>query len=691
MSTSPVSVFIGAKGGVGTTTLCRELALATRSKGNVALVDADFAGRRNIGILFDATRALDATRTASPIAMARVDGTTIVELADRYDAAFTLGRDVVEALAASMRGFSAIIVDAPQPFAAAVRPFIVRASRFFVVFEPSLLGIAGAQTLLGDLQQFGIPPSRVDLVTNARANSSTIPRGEVEGVLGVRLVAEIPHTGDRSYAKAIASLQKHVQSIKPEELLDGLQPSAAAPTGDRRSQARRSYTPPADKQTPVTVALPSSGDFQRDTVKVEIHKALLRSLDLVAASVAHTNKAKLAELRDQIEAITSEYITTHDVHGSAEDIARLRQEIVNEALGLGPLEDFMQDPDISEIMVNGPNTIYIERHGIVELTTKRFSDEQQLRLVIERIITPLGRRIDESSPMVDARLADGSRVNAVIEPLSLDGAALTIRRFGLHRLQVDDLIRKEGVSKPVMDFLRAAIEARLNIIVSGGTGSGKTTFLNILSGYLPERERIVTIEDAAELLLNQRHVVRLESRPPNVEGTGEIRIRDLLRNALRMRPDRIVIGECRGAEALDMLQAMNTGHDGSITTIHANAPRDALSRVETMVLMAGFDLPVRAIREQISSAIDLVIHTARLRDGTRKVMSVSEVVGMEGDIVTMQEIVRFAQQGVDKENKVVGEFQYTGVQPSCLARFREYGITYDQRDLTTLASAGSLW
>jgi pilus assembly protein CpaF len=567
----------------------------------------------------------------------------------------------------------------------------VRASRFFIVFEPSLLGVAGAQALLADIQRFGIPLSRISVVSNARNNGGAIPRGEVESVLGMRVIAEIPHLNDRGFGRAIAGLQKHVQSVQPENLLDNLQPSAAAPIGDRRSQVRRTYTPPSTNDAAALAAPASAVDSERDTVKLKIHEALLRSLDLVAASLAHTNAAKLAELRSQIEAITSEFIASNEVHGSAEDIARLRQEIVNEALGLGPLEDFMQDPDISEIMVNGPSTIYIERHGMVELTRKRFTDERQLRLVIERIITPLGRRIDESSPMVDARLGDGSRVNAVIEPLALDGATLTIRRFGLHRLQVDDLIRKDSVSKPVVDFLRAAIEARLNVIVSGGTGSGKTTFLNVLSSFLPERERIITIEDAAELLLNQTHVVRLESRPANVEGTGEIRIRDLLRNSLRMRPDRIIIGECRGGEALDMLQAMNTGHDGSLTTIHANSPRDALSRIETMVLMAGFDLPVRAIREQIASAIDLIIHTARLRDGTRKVVSVSEVVGMEGEIVTTQEIVRFAQRGVDKENKVIGEFQYSGVQPDCLTRFKEYGISFDQRALTSLAPMGSLW
>jgi pilus assembly protein CpaF len=288
-------------------------------------------------------------------------------------------------------------------------------------------------------------------------------------------------------------------------------------------------------------------------------------------------------------------------------------------------------------------------------------------------------------------LPDGSRVNAIIEPLALKGPTLTIRRFGTRRLTADDLLEKGSVNEQVLTFLQACIEARLNIVISGGTGSGKTTFLNILSGYLPERERIITIEDAAELCLNQPHVVSLESRPPNIEGAGQITIRDLVRNALRMRPDRIVVGECRGAEALDMLQAMNTGHDGSLTTIHANTARDSLSRIETMVLMAGFDLPVRAIREQVSSAINVVIQTARMRDGSRKVISVTEVVGMEGDVVTMQDIIKFAQHGVDENNRVIGEFQYTGVQPQALRRFQEYGIDFDMRALSTLSLATTLW
>jgi pilus assembly protein CpaF len=316
---------------------------------------------------------------------------------------------------------------------------------------------------------------------------------------------------------------------------------------------------------------------------------------------------------------------------------------------------------------------------------------RHLRTIIERIIAPLGRRIDESSPMVDARLPDGSRVNAIIEPLSLDGSTLTIRRFGTKRLAMDDLVRFGSIVPEATSLLRAMVESRLNMVVSGGTGSGKTTFLNILSNYIPDGERIVTIEDAAELLLNQRHVVRLESRPANIEGRGAVMIRDLVKNSLRMRPDRIVVGECRGGEALDMLQAMNTGHDGSLTTLHANTPRDALSRLETLVLMAGFDLPIKAIREQVASAVDVIVQIERMRDGTRKVTSISEVVGMEGDIVTMQELVRYQARGVDSEGKVLGDFQYTGVQPHYTSRFEEAGIDFDVRELARLQSAGTLW
>jgi pilus assembly protein CpaF len=688
MSDGPVFLFTGAKGGAGGSTICRELTRAMGEKGNVAVVDADLTGRRSIALLFEAIRVLDAARTgSSPVARTRIDGVTLIELVDRYDSAFALDPDGIETLAAGLGGFGSVLVDAPQPFAAAVRPFLTRARRVFIVIEPTLLGVASAQTTFADLQRFGIPTSRIALITNARTEVQSVSRGEIERVLGAKIVAEIPALTSRGYGKSIAGLQKYIQSVPAETPMKSLQPSASAPVGDSSVPLRRVSTARTNGHATVLNPL----DLKRDAFKEQVHQALLKQIDLVSASTAHGDAAKLAELRSKVESITASLAATADFDGSAEELSQLRQEIVDEALGLGPLEDLMKDPDVTEVMVNGPDTIYVERHGMIEPTTKHFTDDRQLRLIIERIITPLGRRIDESSPMVDARLPDGSRVNAIIEPVAIDGSTLTIRRFGKRRLTTEDLINIGAAPKQVMDFLRACVEARLNCLVSGGTGSGKTTFLNVLSSFLPDRERIITIEDAAELLLNQPHIVRLESRPPNVEGTGEIRIRDLFRNALRMRPDRIIIGECRGPEALDMLQAMNTGHDGSLTTIHANSQRDALARVETMVLMAGFDLPVRAIREQVASALDMVVHTARLRDGTRKVIGVSEVVGMEGDIVTMQEIVRFAQHGVDDENRVVGKFCYTGVQPSCLKRFMEYGIDYDPRGLNELEPLPSLW
>jgi pilus assembly protein CpaF len=691
--------FVNAKGGSGATTICAELAKALRSSASVAVVDGDLSGRRNLAILFDAVRTIDVSRESGPIGVTQTAGVTLAELAPAYDSAFTINFDDVEHLAASFSEVDYVIADVPIPFAAPVRPFVVRATRFVIVAEPTLLGVASARTMIAELKKFGVPMTRIVLVTNCRDGNPAASRNEIERALEAKVMGELPPQSDRSYGKALAALEKTLRSISAEPRIEVLLPSARGLVHDRRAEPRssngrgmRSAVPDAPSQNGNGRASRPTDVEPREKLKLEIHETLSSKVNLVEASAAHSDAAKLAELRQKIEE-AAQAVLSDKSHSelTAEEIAQIKDEIVNESLGLGPLEDLMQDPAVTEIMVNGPKTVYIERGGKIERTGKRFTSEQQLRLVIERIIAPLGRRLDESVPMVDARLPDGSRVNAIIEPLAIDGASVTIRRFGTRRLTAQDLIDKGSANEQLLDFLRACIEGRLNIVISGGTGSGKTTFLNILSSFIPDRERIVTIEDAAELCLNQPHVVRLESRPANLEGRGEIKIRDLVRNSLRMRPDRIVVGECRGGEALDMLQAMNTGHDGSLTTAHANSPRDALSRLETMVMMAGFDLPVRAIREQIASAVDLIIQTARLRDGSRKIIAVSEIVGMEGDVVTMQEIIKFAQHGVDVDNKVAGEFQYTGVQPQCLQRFDEYGITYDVRQLSTLASTGSLW
>ncbi|NMB57847.1 MAG: CpaF family protein [Chloroflexi bacterium] len=349
------------------------------------------------------------------------------------------------------------------------------------------------------------------------------------------------------------------------------------------------------------------------------------------------------------------------------------KEILDEMIGFGPLQPLLDDPSISEVMVNGPNMVYIERNGKLELTNLKFDSDDAILRIIDKIILPLGRNIDTDNPTVDARLPDGSRVNAVIPPVAIDGPSITIRKFMKDKLTMDQLIALGSITQPMASLLRACVIARLNIIVSGGTGSGKTTFLNILSSYIPENERIVTIEDAAELKLQQPHVVRLETKPPNIEGKHQVAIRDLVKNSLRMRPDRIVIGECRGGEALDMLQAMNTGHDGSLTTLHANTPRDALSRLETMCLMSGIELPVKVLREQIAAAIDLIVQQARLKDGTRKITAISEVSGMEGDTITMTDIFKFQQTGVSQDGKVLGELRPTGIRPAFSQRLEAAG------------------
>ncbi|MEV7131415.1 CpaF family protein [Arthrobacter sp. NPDC093128] len=376
-------------------------------------------------------------------------------------------------------------------------------------------------------------------------------------------------------------------------------------------------------------------------------------------------------VKDELKAVVDE----EQVPLSTVERQRLTKEIIDDVLGHGPLERFLEDPTVTEIMVNRADQIYVERNGKLFMTDVKFANEDALRRVIERIVSRIGRRIDESSPLVDARLADGSRVNAIIPPLAVNGASLTIRKFGRDALTVKDLIQFGSLSPEMAELLNACVLARMNIIVSGGTGTGKTTMLNVLSSFIPASDRIVTIEDAVELQLQQDHVVRLESRPANIEGKGEISIRDLVRNSLRMRPDRIVVGEVRGGESLDMLQAMNTGHDGSISTVHANSPRDAVARLETLVLMAGMDLPLRAIREQIASAVNLIVHISRLRDGTRRVTHITEVQGMEGDIVTLQDAFVFDYSaGIDANGRFLGKPVPTGVRPRFTDRFIELGI-----------------
>lgn len=406
-----------------------------------------------------------------------------------------------------------------------------------------------------------------------------------------------------------------------------------------------------------------------DELKIMIRNRLVEELGDEIVGPDHPVDA------DRADTILARFIAQEPTPLTAADKQQLKRDILDDVLGYGPIERFLHDPEVTEVMVNGAENIYIERFGQIEATSARFINEEQLRRIIDKIVARIGRRIDESSPMVDARLPDGSRVNVVIPPLALDGALMTVRKFAADPLSVADLIQLGTFTEKSAEFLRLCVEGRLNIIISGGTGTGKTTTLNVLSSFIPARERIVTIEDTAELQLHQKHVLRLESRPANMEGQGQVAIRDLVRNSLRMRPDRIVVGEARGGEALDMLQAMNTGHDGSLSTIHCNSPRDALGRMETMVLMSGMELPVRAIREQISSAIDMVIHLARLGDGRRCVTHIAEVQGMENEIITMQDIFDFDfSTGLDENGKNLGKLKATGIRPQFAAKLAEHGI-----------------
>ncbi|HEV2707926.1 MAG TPA: CpaF family protein [Pyrinomonadaceae bacterium] len=404
-------------------------------------------------------------------------------------------------------------------------------------------------------------------------------------------------------------------------------------------------------------------------MKARLHRAIINRMDLTKLGQLEPD-----QLHAEVARLAEELIAVESVPLSSVERERLVGEVRHELFGLGPLEPLLADPSVCDILVNSPKNIYVERHGKLERTQVEFKDDEHLMRVIERIVSSVGRRIDEASPMVDARLKDGSRVNAIIPPLSLDGPVLSIRRFGAEPLRIDSLIEKGALTREIAEMFEMCVYARLNILISGGTGAGKTTLLNALSAYIPETQRIVTIEDSAELQLQQPHVVRLETRPPNIEGRGEVTQRDLVKNALRMRPDRIVIGEVRGGEAIDMLQAMNTGHDGSLTTIHANTPRDALSRLETMIQMTGMKLSERGMRQQIASAINLVIQGARLSDGTRRITSISEITGMEGDTITMQEIFLYERKGVDKEGNVIGRFRPTGVRPRFAERLKAYGM-----------------
>ena len=437
----------------------------------------------------------------------------------------------------------------------------------------------------------------------------------------------------------------------------------------RKNEPKPAAAVAAAPGKPAKRELPTGREAWYADLKSRVHNALFERLDL-----SKVGKVSQDQVSEDVVQATRMVLDEEKVLLSLEDRERLIREIQHEVFGLGPLEPLLADPSVNDVLVNGHDDVWVERRGKLEKTVARFKDDTHLMRIIDKIVSAVGRRIDESNPMVDARLADGSRVNVIVPPLALDGPTMSIRRFAADPFTAEDLISFGSVTQQVMDLMHGVVKARLNVVISGGTGAGKTTFLNVLSSFIPNNERIVTIEDAAELQLKQEHLVRLETRPANLEGKGRVTQRDLMVNSLRMRPDRIVVGEVRSAEALDMLQAMNTGHDGSLTTVHANSPRDALMRIETMVAMTGLEIPQRAVRQQIASAIDVVVQIARLSDGKRKLVSLQEITGMEGEVVTTQEIFKFERQGIDDDGNVLGELIPTGIRPSFTERLRIAGV-----------------
>ncbi|MDD5431565.1 MAG: ATPase, T2SS/T4P/T4SS family [Candidatus Omnitrophica bacterium] len=703
-----ISIF-STKGGVGKTFVSMNLAvsLGYYSKKKVALIDLDLQAVGDMSRLLNVQSRkslLDLAENIkkNPEAVSLKDymvkipnfGVDFLPAVLNPRQAVHLDSDRIKCVLDYLdKNYDFILIDAGRAFTESLFSTFNYTNLILLVVTPDVISVYQTKWSLDSLQSLHIPLNMIKIVLNRAESAGSVSWQEVRAAIPVEIIGRIPSEGktvglalnratpvviDSPRSKVALAIRKLEKDLieKPNLFLERQEIAVAA--GEE-------------------VVLPKEGEFwqrfnlakdalvETDTqeedeiieLKKRIHSKLIEKLDLKHIEIDMTDPVKARQIRDKTEGHISTALAeeTGVFLSSFEIRKRLVKEIADEALGLGPLEDLANDPDISDIMVNNKNQIYIERGGKIKLSPKRFLSNEQVRQVIERIIAPLGRRIDESVPMVDARLPDGSRVNAIIPPLALSGPTLTIRKFGRERLTIDDLLRINTLTEPMRDFIAGCVLSRKNIIVSGGTGSGKTTVLNVLSTFIPENERIITIEDAAELKLKQEHCVRLESRPPNIEGKGAITIRDLFRNSLRMRPDRIIIGECRGAESLDMLQAMNTGHDGSLTTIHANSTQDVLVRLDSMILMSGVELPIRAIREMIASAIDIVIHTARLSDGTRKVIQITEITGMKDDIhIGLEDIFVFKQTGIDAQNNVVGQFKATGYIPAFIEELKIKGI-----------------
>ena len=577
------------------------------------------------------------------------------------------------------RSFKYIIVDLGNDIGPMQTAILQEATVITIVSTPEILVVQQTQRLINDLLTQTYPKEMFQLILNKFNNTGLAPQviGQHLGLVPLSLIPADEATTSASITNSKPFVVANSKSALSAAYFEVVRKLAGGILQKLKNvQKPKPVSSPATGfVTTAAAGSTNTGGYDAKTLlKLRVHSELIRTIDLKKIlSEVGNSESKEKELRNKTQRDIGLIVDKEAPDMAREERQKLVKDVLEEALGLGPLEDMLADPSISEIMVNGASKIFVERSGKVQLSGIKFTSNDHLRRIIERIVTPLGRQINNATPYVDARLKDGSRVNAIIEPLALDGPALTIRKFKKGGIDPQKYVDYGSATKNMLDFLKLSVEYGYNIVISGGTGSGKTSLLNMISQYIPSHERVITVEDAAELQMMQEHVVRLETRPPSMEGTNAVTIRDLIKNALRMRPDRIVVGETRDGAALDMLQAMNTGHDGSMTTTHANSPRECLARLETLVMMSGLDLPVRAIREQISGAVDLIVQIVRLSDGSRKIISITEVAGMQGEVITLAEIFKFKETGFDKNRKILGQFQSTGTVPSFVQEIKDKG------------------
>ena len=700
-----ISVF-GTKGGVGKSIIAANLAVGFAQFGRrVVLLDVDLQHggdlakmfnlkpRESIFSLIPQLPRLEKTGSLKGHMTRHSSGVDILPAVTRPKEIPQITTARLEMTLDLLRAdYEFIIVDAGSSFTDALICLFDNSNLILLVATPDVLSVYQTEWSLDTMEGLHFPLNMFKLVLNRAESRGGVHGEDLKPALRCDVVASLPSDG-RTAGLSVNRGVPFVIDSPRSKIAEAVKKLAAELIERKNIYIERLERPQVSEKAPrvgqfweehglstAPVAIVREEKDEIVLLKQAVHKRLIDELDLKRLDVVKVSRdlEKAKQLRERTERVISKILSEKaaGLIPSYEVRKELVKEIADEALGLGPLEDLLRDPEVTEVMVNNKDQVYVERHGKIELSGKKFISNEQVRAVIERIVAPLGRRIDESVPMVDARLPDGSRVNAIIPPLSLKGPALTIRKFSRERYTMEDLINFGTLTNEMNEFLRVCILLRKNMIISGGTGSGKTTLLNALSQFIPSTERIITIEDAAELKLRQRHWISLEARMPNIEGKGGISIRELFRNSLRMRPDRIIIGECRGDETPDMLQAMNTGHDGSLSTIHANSTRHVLARLDTMVLMSGIELPMRAIREQIAGAIHIIVHTARLSDGSRKVLCIAEILGLKEDSmeIAMKDIFVFKQSGISQDNKVLGEFKTTGFVPTFLEDMRVKGI-----------------